>query len=322
MPMFHRRKLGSVSYTAGGRETLEIPRPGVLTRLFVRVRFTNTNGGTAPTGLRFQTLARIIRRLEVVVGGRATVFNQEGAMIAARAACEYSTVADGMEDTVDVSVSTGTAYDITLPIDFWLPRGRVPDDTALDLRRVQSAMVAITWGDASDLFNTANGAAVSAVTCEIEAEYVVDPPADQVYMTRIVDQVTKTLDASNDNFQIELARADRLFLRNLFIATTVDRIGNNTILSAGSAKLETGTLVIQHADAPVIQAENKLRYSPIQGLITGLYAMNVSPWGEGSFWVNTGNLNADLFLTLDAAKQAGTNHVTVSREYVRAAPAA
>src|SRR5690606_29541344 len=99
-------------YASGGRQTLEIDRDGVLLGLRLRLKFTITNGGTAAVTPLFQALARLMRRLEVIAGGRDTVWSVQGEDLAARVQYENAARAYGMGDTVVLTESVATNYDI------------------------------------------------------------------------------------------------------------------------------------------------------------------------------------------------------------------
>ena len=111
--MFPRSvKIGTIDYVAGQKKTIDIPRDGVITQINIRFQYTHDNAAAGPAGPFFQTLARLVRRVDVVIGGRDTVVSQSGEMLSARAQCEFGTPADGMADTVVLTNSGHGADDI------------------------------------------------------------------------------------------------------------------------------------------------------------------------------------------------------------------
>jgi hypothetical protein len=311
----HIRKLGNVVYVSGARQTLEIDRGAPLLELMLRLRYTVTNGATAPVGPLYQTLARLIRRLELIVGGRDTVISISGASLAARRAYEQGIVEYGMDATVVLTGSAATTYDVVLSVPLVLPRGRRPDDTALDLRRVSSCTLAITWGpgDCTDFYTTPNSAAISGVTCAVEGRYLLGAPDSAVYLTRTLDQVNKELTGTNTNFDMVMDRGSGLAYRSFQIETLAAEIGSDGILNA--MRIEAGNFTFRNTDAVQIKGQNRrdFQFAPI----TGLYLPELSLFGQGITWIATDKLDSDLRLVLDATKIAGTNMIYVTREGVR-----
>ena len=233
--------VGTIDFAADQKKTLGIGRDGVLVGLNLRLRFTNTNSGTPPVGPLFQTLARLIRRVDFVIGGRDTVLSQSGEMLTARAALEFGAVPDGMADTVDLIASTGTAYDVTIPIPRYLPRSNSPLMTADDLRRVNQAVLEITWGNNASLFKTPNTNVISLATCDVEAHYLLDVPAERGFNVRQLQQLTEEYTATNDNLGITIDNRTGLVLRSILVAMLDDDVGSNALLN--NFKLQSGAFV-------------------------------------------------------------------------------
>lgn len=318
MPTLHNRKIGNVVYTGGGRQTLELDRDGILLDLDLRLRFTVTNAVTGPVGPLFQTLARLFKRIEIIAGGRDTVWSVNGVDLAARIQYEESAVAYGMDDTVVLTNSAVTTYDVVLPMSFTLPRARRPDDTGLDTRGLSTLTLAITWGGIEDLFATPNNAVISDVTCSVEGNHLLDVPDEQAYLVRAVDTVERELTGTSDNFDIIMDRGTGLLYRSFLIATVADSVGVNTILDPGSIRLEAGSFIYQNRSGVHVRAMNRTRYSQqTPGLIDGVYFIPVTFAGQLTTAIDTSNLGSDLKLILDAVKVSGSNFIRVNREAVR-----
>lgn len=315
----HSRKIGSVTFASGARQTIEIDRDGVLLELTARLKFRITNTATAPVTPLYQALAALIKRLEIIVGGRDTVWSITGSALATRVAYEDGIAALGADATVVVTASAATDYDVTLPLQFFLPNGRRPDDTGLDLRRVSTCTLAVTWGttDAADVFKTPNGATISLVTLDVEGHYLLGAAAEDVYLVRTLDQVEQTITGSTSNLQIVMDRGSGLFYRSFQIETLVDGQGNNGVLDPGQGvEIVAGSFVFKNRNAVQVRAHNKREYrlSPI----AGVYMLPLSLFGQGVTWINTSQLTSDLKLQLDATFVAGgTNLIRVTREGVR-----
>lgn len=311
----HVRKIGSIPFVSGSRQTLDLDRDGVLLGLNLRLRFTVTNGGNGPTTPKFQTLARLLKRIEILAGGRDTVVNITGHDLAARVQYESAAVARGMDATVVLTNSAVTAYDVSLPLSFMLPRGRRPDDTGLDTRGLSSLSLITTWGttDAADLFGTTNSAAISSVTLDVEGHYLLNPP-ETPFLVRALDYVQQEVTASSSNFALIMDRGTGLAYRTMMLVADANDVGNDSIIN--SLRLEEGSFVYQNTDFASLKGSNKVEYNQ-SSLITGMAMLNLIHLGEAITAINTGGLTSDLKLVLDVTKQSGTNYVRVQREAIR-----
>ena len=285
--MFQRTiKIGSIDYVSGQKKTLEIPRDGVLLQLNLRVQYTVTNDASGPAAPLFQALARIIRRVDLVMGGRDTVVSQSGEMLSARAQYEFAALPDGMGDTVVLTDSAATVYDVTIPIPRWLPRSRTILATADDLRRVSQATVEITWAgsDTSAMFGTPDGSVISLVTCTVEAEYLMDVPGDQGFNVRQLSEISEDVTATNDNLAVTIDGQTGLLVRSIMTVALDDGVGANTIVN--KKKIQAASLVFHDNDGGQIQAANKLMFAQ-ENLITGVYYRPLTFGGELSQAINT-----------------------------------
>ena len=325
MPQIFRPKLiGTLDYSSTQRKTIELDRDGILSRLLINVRYTLTGAASAATAPMFQTLARIMRRVEVKVGGRDTIVNASGEMLSAMAHYDYGAPADGMDDSVVLTENAATSYDVTIPIDFTLPRARRPDDTGLDLRRVTQADLAITWAnsDATDLFTT-NPATISAVTCSLHGEYMLPDQAGAGTLVgvRQLTEIEKDIPATSSNFKVTIDGRTGLVVRRAAVAVLDDKIGDAAIMDTnnGTIKLESGSFVFRHEESRVVKAKNRLDLG-LESTIAGYYDLPFINHGELVQAINTSNdvLPADLELILDVTKEAGTNTCLVLVEAVRA----
>lgn len=318
-PATVKRRLPSVPYQAGVRNTIAIDRDGVLTMLRVRLQFRVTNGGTAAVGPLWMTLPRIIRRFEVILNGADTLVSISGAHMASRALVEFGKRPYGMDASIVLTASAATDYDIVLPLPFYLPRAERPDDTSLDLRRVDQAIIAITWGDASDLFATPNGAAISNVSCSVEGQYLVNSRPDQIFLARALDMQDIANTASNSNFAILQDRGSDLFWRSFHIATLRNSVAVQNIIT-GDVRLNAGAFVYVNRDGQSILAETM----DAAGLPTSeystfdrVYRVGMDYLGSNQTLINAGALSGDLYLTLGTTYTSGSEVISISREAMR-----
>ena len=319
-PAIVRRKLASPLYAAGVRQTIQIDRDGVLLGLAIRVQYRITNGGTAAVGPLWSTLSRILRRVEVVVNGQDTVLNINGAHLASRALVENGQRALGMDATVVLTASAATDYDIVIPVSFMLPKGaQRRDDTALDLRGVQQAILAVTWGDTSDIYTTPNGAAISNVQVEITGHYLVNANPAQRFLVRALDVQEVDNTTTNANLSILLDRGSDLFWRSLHIATLRNNVAAQNILT-GDIRWSAGSFMYDNRSAREILAET-LRESAMPfsefPAADQVYRLGRDFNGSIATLINGGALSGDLFLTVGTTYTSGTERISISREYIR-----
>jgi hypothetical protein len=314
-----RRRLPSPQYQAGVRNTIAIDRDGVLMMLVLRVQFRCTNGATGPVGPLWQTLARIMRRVEVIVNGQDTVVTINGAHLASRAQVEWGGRSLGMDATVVLTNSAVTDYDVTIPLPFFLPKGVRPDDTGLDLRQTQQAILAVTWGDASDLFTTTNSAALSNVSCVVEGHYYVNAPAEQVFLARVLDTQDTPNPASNANMAILQDRGSDLWYRSWHMATLRNNVAVQNIIT-GDVRLNAGAFVYINRDGQNVLAETIRNYAlPFAEYPTAdrVYRLDMPFLGQNTTNINASALGGDLFLTLGTTYTSGTEIISISREMMR-----
>lgn len=313
----HGRRLGTVPFVAGGRQTIELDRDGILQRLLLDLSYVVTNGATDPAGALFQWQARLIRRIEVVAGGRDTVWSISGEELAARLAYENQGSTVGMSTAITSGNGATTAVRVLLPLDFTLPNGRRPDDTGLDTRGLGQLSLSITWASgASDLFGTPNSATIGTVVLNVEGDYLLNVPQGAVYLVRAVDSVNRDVTGNNNAFDIILDRGTGLVYRTFMITTTNDNVGVNTVLDNGTIRLESGSYIFRNTSGWIArQRVVKEMYLP--SLITGVYFMDILFDGQLVNGINTGTLDSDLKFILDVTKASGLTTVRVNREAVR-----
>lgn len=315
-PLPVQRKLGTVPFIAGGQQAFDIPREEIVLTLFLRLKFTIANGATAPQTPLFQTLARLLKRIEVTVGGRDTIMSVSGAHLAARVYHERGIAAQGMGDTVVLTANATTSYDVILPIDFTLPNGRREDDTGLDTRGLSQVTLMVTWGTLADIFGTPGAtAALSGVSCTVEGEYLLNVPANKAFLVRSLDTVERELTGSSDNWDLVMDRGTGLVYRSFMVVTTADAVETNNLLKDGSIRMECGSFVGQHRDPVALQARTRLEIQAAP--MTGVYFLDLLHDGQLVTAVDTTNLPTDLKLIFNATKVSGVNFITVQREAVR-----
>lgn len=286
----------------------------------VRLKYTITNGGAlAPTGLKDFWPFRLLRRLEVIAGGRDTVWSISGEDLAERVYYESGLMPYGGSVAVTAGAGGVTTVDVVLPMEFTLPNAKRPDDTGLDTRGLGQLMFYATWAaSASDLFGTANGATISDVTCSVQGNYMLNIPQGRVYLVRALDTTSRQLTGTSNNWDVIVDRGTGLVYRSFMVFTRVDDVGNNGILDAGSVRIESGSYVFQNVEAVQVQADNLHGQGLQDGVKAGAYFLDLIFDGQLVNGINTGGLDSDLKLIFDATLVGGgSNFIQVQREAVR-----
>lgn len=328
-PTLVTRKLGSVPFTSGGRNSLELDKNGVLLGLKLRLRYTVTNGATGPVGPLFQTLARLINRVELMAAGRDIVQSIPGYFLAARAQLEQECPGYGMDATVVLTANAVTSYDIILPMDLTLPLGARDDDTGLDTTGFNQLSLITTFGktDASDLFTTPNGAVLSNVSLDVEGTYIPNPMRDQngvavsgvtgkPYMVRHLDYQEVLVPATNNSFAVILDNRTGLIDLSFSVIALADDVASDAIVN--SVKIDAGSWNYALRDAAFIRADNR-RYLKTPGAYYQTGMLYIEPRFQGSLVnaINSAELAGDLKATFDLTKQGATTKLGIQREAMR-----
>lgn len=312
------RKLGTITYTESTKQQLRLDQDGILQHLKIRHKFTTTSGSSGPSGAKYLTLARLIKRLELVVNGQDTIINQDGPHIAARQNVERGVRAYGMDATVvTTGSSTVTNYDVVLEVPMNLPRAIQPEDTALDFRKISQAILSIDWGGASDLFGTTNSLAVSNVTTTVEGEFLVFPDPNQGYMVRELNMMEQEVTATNTDLAI-LQDRGAMFYRSWNVLSVSDTALVNTMLDPGGLIVRSGSFTFADREGVQMRADYADKYGmAVAERPTGVYRFEMPLHGKGTTMINAGNLLADLYLRANVTKVGTTDKLYISREVVR-----
>jgi hypothetical protein len=313
-------KVGTISFTAGTKQSIELPRNGVALEYRLRVRYTITNGSSAAEDPFYQALGRIVRRLDVILGGRDTVVSLFGEQLMSRATVEFGAVPDGMADTVVLTGSaTATAYDVLYTIPRFLPRSRNPLQTADDLRRVRSATLEVTWADntLAWLYGTPNSpAGISLVTADLEVDYLVDAGPEYQPMVRQLTHIDQVYSAASQALSITIDGQTGLALRSIDVISLDDSVGSNALIN--KLKVAAGPVVFSEQDGPAIQAMNKLRYG-LESIITGYHFIPFTFLGDDSLAILSSPqaLPSDVQAVFDVTTGSGTEELLLSVEAIR-----
>lgn len=311
------RRYNAVPYVAGGRQSIEMDREGAILNLDLDLKYTLTNGATDPATPLRNWPARLISRIEVIVAGRDTVWSISGADLVEKLLDEGMDVLQGAAATVTSGNGATTAVRLHLPLEFTLPGGRRYDDCALDTRGISSISLFITWAsDCGDMFATPNGAAVSNVSLNVEAQHMINL-GNRPYLVRAIDTQERAVVGNTDNFDLVMDRGTGLVYRSFTLVTTNDKVAVSTVLDNSAVRLECGNYVFLNQGAYLTRARNR-RDSRRPALREGVYSIPLDQ-DDGSLTtcINTAALDSDLKFILGVTKASGVTSVGVIREAVR-----
>lgn len=327
LPTKTTRKVGNFQFVAGGRDSLRLDTDGVVTRLLIRIKFSVTSGSSAMVGPLFQTLARLIKKVDIEVNGRDVIQTQPGWMLAAEAFVANKLPAYGMDSTVVLTGSTTTtAYDVILPVYLDNPLGRRRDDTALDMAGLSQVVVRCEFGTIADLVATTNSATVTVSEMTLAAEHMINyrrgtaaNGAPQPLNIRHIDWIEDTITATSPAHEITVDNKTGLFIQSLFVFATVNDVANDSVINA--LTLKQGNFIHGVWDAPVLRAMNREQFGISVGTfasfpLTGMYYIDPRYDGQMINGIDTRpeQMPSDLKLALDVTLQSGTNKVFVRRE--------
>lgn len=320
----HRRRLGQFASTQG-RQSMPIDLVGPMTKLAVRLQYTEQNGATAPSGVLFQQNARFLQKIEIIVQGRDTLWSITPAYYAARRQYESRGVpARGMETVINSAASQNTPVDLTIPLHFDLVRGRRRDDAALDLRGLTLCQAAITFGNtnASDLWTTP-GATVSltGITCSLEGEYILnsDPKNDQ-YVARELIEISTPIVSTSNNFAFDVDARTGLAIRTLPLFFITANQGDDTLcpVAGGWIQLQAGSRQFINSETAFVKADSRDEMEiPSAQEIAGVDFIDILQFGQLSSSIPTGKLDANLKFILNVTFGAGPSNVICQRESTR-----
>lgn len=324
MPQKVYRKVATVPFQEGVRNSVLIDRDGVLLGFKIKLRSTITGGGTPPTGPRAGGWASLIQRFELQLDGQDTVINIDGLGLASRHAADFGYRPYGYATALPLGAGA-TTNTLIMFLPAFLARGRRPDDTGYDLRKLQQASLAITWGNAASLYTAPGTAAISAVQCDIEALYLTFAPgeASPGYLARVLDMVNQDITATSDNIPILMDRGNDVAYRSFLSASIVSgALSNVPLNSAGrGVRLESGSFVWINRDGESIFSDwfdVMQEFEAAGGAMAGLHFFDLTKFGDLTTIINTGILSADLYMRLNWLHSgAGTETFKLYREAIR-----
>ncbi|MBN1175494.1 hypothetical protein JXA48_02525 [Candidatus Woesearchaeota archaeon] len=144
--VMHKRFLGSLSYSANGKSTLEIPKDSFLKKLTCRIRGQCDSGSVVSRSENNPT--ELIKRMEIVANGKDTIKSVSFANSYIMDKYQSGTTPEKVQTPASASQSN-QSFSATTYIDFDLDRDEL--DTLLPAQELNTLQLVITWGQATDV---------------------------------------------------------------------------------------------------------------------------------------------------------------------------
>lgn len=310
------RNLGSISYQASQKGSLDLDTDSVLLASWLRLQATLTNGAGALVGPKWNVLARLLRSIEFQIQGREEVISLDGEGALMFALKDFGTLPEGAADPFVVTPSVTTDYDLWIPIAHFLPRSQSPLLTALDLRGINQASLVVLWGTPVDLADTVTNLVVDSASVTLVGEYLDNVPGDQAFLVRNLDSQTAPVTGNDANFNITLDKGTGLAYRSFNLVTLRDEDLVSDILDGNTVKLLSGNQNFKSSPAEFWAAHRK-SYRALDNELPGVYNIE-TPWGgDSAQMIPTNTLDADLRLNMGVTFTSGTEKIANYRESVR-----
>lgn len=323
MPQKVFRKVATIPFAEGVRNSVLIDRDGVLMGFKIILKSTLTGGATPPVGPLAGGWASLIQRFELQLDGQDTPINIDGLGLAAQHTKDFGYRPYGYSTALPL-IAGATTNTVIMFLPIFLARGRRPDDTGYDLRKLQQASLAITWGNPQSLYTTPGTVAISGVQCDIEALYHVFAPgeASPAYLARVLDMVNQPITGTNDNVPILMDRGQDVAYRSYLGASLVDGVLSNSPLnSAGRGiRLESGSFVWVNRSGESVYSDwfdLVQEFEANSAVMAGLHYIDLTKFGDLTTIINTGILSADLYMRLNWLFSGTTNIFRLYREAIR-----
>jgi hypothetical protein len=311
-----RRSLGNIPYAANQTNSLDLDTDSVLVRLWLRLRYSITVTTTAMVGPKWNAIARLLRTVSVQIQGRDTVISLDGEGILMHALLDYGTLPAGAGDTFTLAAGGPYAYDVWLPINFFLPRSQMPTATLLDLHGIRSASLIVEWGTISDLVTTVNGGAISVTpTLDVYADYWDNAALQVVPQVRSLNVHTEGITGTDPEHNVTMDKGTGLSYRSFRMVTVRDQVAASDILT-GDVRLVAGNQNFAKVPAAGLRASAKSDFS-LETELVNEYPMVIPTLGRVQQVIPTNALDADLRLQLGVTRTSGTEQVKIYREEIR-----
>lgn len=301
------RRLGSLTYSASGTSTLDLPRNFAYDRLNLRLTGDITVAGGSASGVVKDTAgAQLVKRITVRANGRDVLKSIDFETLHRLTQIRYGTrpsatvLANG-----DAQANTLINVHAILPFGMWLSKIKI--DTLLNSSPLATLEFIVDWGAAKDWVDAANDRTVTinSAALEVYSEEYVGVPNNGRFGVNKESSIEKEVTATASDFQIDLPVGN--LYRGIVLVQRVDGKLNASVIS--NVQIKSGTEVFKNVKANHLIDQAKVHYG-IESWPTSYLPLEFVKDDLLSEALDARNLSS-LEIVLDVTKQSGTNKIHV-----------
>jgi hypothetical protein len=314
------RKIATKTVTAGGVDSIDLPRDYDVESYFIRVS-GSVQVTVAGAAVRAEAPSQIVRTLEVVADGKNTLFKAPMWAIGLGNLDRHITDTNSRVNTPPTAASIATyAVECFGVIDFASMAAVRPKDSALRTGGYSTLQLNLQYGLANDLFTGTPTAVFSNMTVEIFAQQIVEfPGADGKITSPVAMRRTsyseQSIPASNSALEIRLPSGN-LIRSCLVRAEGSVTAGEPSVAMINNLILSAGVDVRFNVTGPGLRAKNNADYGQVTN---GYYLADVCTRAGSAqslldLWDVSGS--AEPKITLDVVGGTNNKVQVVTQEYI------
>lgn len=274
-----RRQLVSQTFAEGGSDTFDLPRNYDLESLMIRMTGNVNVGTTFAGGVRAESPAQILKRVEVIAEGRTTLDQLSGpsAMYSM-----YMREGNPLTNYGRVTPAAAVAvqpFAFNVLLDRAMFDGPRPKDTNFRTTQLGLFQLKLTYGVSADLYQAGAGAGtLTAPVVALDIDELIEYPnaQKQVSVPAYVmkrSQIDLLVGASNNNIQQRMPTGN--LLRSVLMMARTNGEPSNALLNNFILQRGVDTRYNRSAAALKIENAGQLGYTPP----TGLYLADLAKTG-------------------------------------------
>lgn len=312
------RKIKTIALTAGGIDSIDLPRDYDYETLFLRVSGA-VNVTVAGAAVRPEAPTQMIRTVEIVTDGKNTLYKAPF-WFPVLANTDRPLAQSGARAVTPPTAASIASYNVEAlgVIDFATIKGVRPKDSAFRSGGLSTFQLNVAFGAANDLFTGTPTAAFVGCTLEVFAQQIVELP-DRVtgkittpFAMKRVSFSEQSLPSSNGQLEMRLPSGN--LIRSVFVRPSVSSDPSIAVLN--NAILQSGVDVRLNLTGPQIRHKNSADNGQVT---TGYYSLDLTARGGaaislGDLWDVTGSAEPKLIADVTGGVSNALQLVTT--EYI------
>lgn len=297
--VMNKRYLGSLTYSANGKSTLEIPKDSFQKKLTLRIR-GQCDSGTVVTKSE-NNPTELIKRIEVVANGKDTIKSLSFTNSWLIDKYQSGTAPERVQTPASVS-QADQPFSATTYVDFDLDRDEL--DTLLPSQELNSLQLVITWGQATDI-DSGTGFNIDWTYLDVTLEEEGNPEELNSEDMGVLKEFEITQDVSASGVQTIKLPLGNVY-QKLFVKVVDNGSQSNTLCTDFEVVLN-GLQTVRKERFDVAQAEDKTEYG-LESIDNGVVMVDLDLGGSEP--VDT--VEASSFeLKFNCGSPTGTSNITV-----------